>query len=279
MQPLLTETMKGLRLFAALVAAAVVAACGEKNAAQNISAPTAGSAVKFFNFGVNAPAVNFYANDTKISAVSSATCSSAVDGKTTDSTCLTTGKETTLGTGYGANASTTGVYYSIAPGSYTLSGRITATTNNGVAISNTPAMLENGKFYSYYLSGMYDTTTKTVEGFVIEDALPDTSTTSAFVRFVNASSNSQPMTLYLTDVNGVETHLGSDVAYKSAGTFTAIAPGNYNLSARPSGTTTSLISRTGVAFNAGRVYTITAYGDMTASTGTNKPTLDVTPNR
>lgn len=279
MQPLLTETMRGLRLFAALAAAAVVAACGEKNAAQNISAPIAGSAVKFFNFGVGDPAVNFYANDKKISAVSSAACSSAVNGKTTDSTCLSTGKETTSGTGYGANASTAGVYYSIAPGSYTLSGRITATTDNGVAISNTPASFENGKFYSYYLSGIYNTGTKTVEGFVVEDPIPDTSSTVAFVRFVNASSNSQPMTLHLTNSTGADSTIGSAVAYKGASAFVRIAPGNYDLSTYVSGSNTAVITRTGVAFNVGRAYTVTAYGDMTASTGTNKPTLDVTPNR
>ena len=268
--------MRSLRLFAAVIAALVVAACGEKDAAQHISAPTAGSAVKFFNFGVNDPAVNFYANDQKISAVSSATCSSSVNGTTKDSTCLTTGIETTKGTGYGANASTAGVYYSVTPGSYTLSGRIPATTN---AISNTPATLENGKFYSYYLSGIYDTTSKTVEGFVVEDPLPDTSSTAAYVRFVNAISNSQPMTLYLTDAKGVEAHLGSDVAYKGASTFAAISPGAYNLSARPFGATTSVATATGVSFSAGRVYTVTAYGDVNATSGANKPTLDNTLNR
>lgn len=268
--------MKGLRLFAAVAAALVVAACGEKNAAQHISAPIAGSAVKFFNFGVNDPAVNFYVNDQKISAVSSATCSSSVNGTTTDSTCLSTGIETTKGTGYGANASTAGVYYSVTPGSYTLSGRIPATTN---AISNTPATLENGKFYSYYLSGIYDTTSKTVEGFVVEDPLPDTSSTVTYVRFVNAISNSQPMTLYAKNAAGAETAVGNAVAYKSAGVFVALPPGNYDLNTRVTGSSTNVISSTGVAFSAGRVYTITAYGDINATTGTNKPALDNTLNR
>jgi hypothetical protein len=271
--------MKGLRLFAALIAAVVVAACGEKNAAQHISAPTAGSAMKFFNFGVNAPAVNFYADTQKISAVSSATCSSAVNGKTTDTLCLTTGQETTVGTGYGANASTAGLYYSIAPGSYTLSGRITATTDKGVAISNTPATLENGKFYSYYLSGIYNTTTKTVEGFVVEDPMPTVDLTTAYVRFVNASSNSESMTLHLKNASGADTTVGAAVAYKGASAFVRVDPGNYDLSTYVTGSTTAVITRTGVGFNTGRVYTVTAYGDMSVSTGTNKPTLDNTPNR
>jgi hypothetical protein len=271
--------MKGLRLFAALVAAVVIAACGEKNAAQNISAPTAGSAVKFFNFGVNAPAVNFYADTQKVSAVSSATCSSGVNGKTTDTSCLTTGQETTLGTGYGANASTAGLYYSIAPGSYTLSGRITATTDKGVAISNTAATLENAKFYSYYLSGIYNTSTKTVEGFVVEDPLPTVDLTTTYVRFVNASSNSQSMTLHLKNATGADTTVGAAVAYKGASAFVRVDPGNFDISTYVAGSTTPVITKTGVAFNAGRVYTVTAYGDMTVATGTTKPTLDNTPNR
>jgi hypothetical protein len=271
--------MKGLRLFAALVAVVAGAACGEKNAAQNIAAPIAGSAVKFFNFGVNAPAVNFYVDTQKVSAVSSASCSSGVDGKTTDTTCLTTGREATGGTGYGANASTSGVYYSVKPGSYTLSGRITAVTDNGLAISNTPASFENGKFYSYYLSGIYNTTTKTVEGFVVADPLPTVGDTNSYVRFVNAISNSQPMTLHLKNASGADTTVGSAVAYKSASAFVRITPGNYDLSTYVAGSNTAVITRTGVAFNSGRVYTITAYGDMNATTGTNKPTLDNTLNR
>jgi hypothetical protein len=266
-------------LLAFLLGAAGIVGCGDKNDVHDISAPTAGSAVKFFNFGVNAPAVNFYANDKKVTATSSTSCSSAVDGSTTDQTCLSSGKEATTGTGYGANASTFGLYYSIAPGSYTLSGRITATTDNGVAISNTPATLENGKFYSYYLSGIYNTASKSVEGFIVADPLPDIALDKTYVRFVNASSNAQPMTLYLKDPSNVETAIGSDVAYKSAGAFVAVAPGTYTIAARPAGSSTNLITSAATGFSIGRVYTVTAYGDMTVSTGTSKPTLDITTNR
>lgn len=274
--------MNRSRSFAAValvVGAVAIAACGDKNDIHEISAPTAGSAVKFFNFGVNAPAVNFYAGDKKITATSSSACSSAVNGSTTDTTCLTTGKEPTTGTGYGANASTFGVYYSVAPGSYTLSGHITAATDNGLAISNTSATLENGKFYSYYLSGVYNTTAKSVEGFVVEDPLPDVTFDKTYIRFVNASSNSQPMTLYASDSSGTETAVGSTVAYKSAGSFVALGPGVYNLYARAAGSSTNLISSTAAGLGGGHVYTVTAYGDMTVSTGTNVPKLDNTPNR
>lgn len=272
--------MRLYRSLAVLLGAVVAASCGDKNAAQNISAPTAGSAVKFFNFGVNAPAVNFYANDKKLSATSSTSCSSAVDGTTTDATCLSTGKESTTGTTYGNVANGSGLYSSIAPGSYTLSGHVATTTDNGLAISNTSATLENGKFYSYYLSGIYNTTTKTVEGFVVEDPIPDVDYSKAYVRFVNAVSNSQPMTLYAKDqTSGTESAIGGTVAYKAAGAFVAIAPGIFDLNTRVAGSSTNVITRTAVSFSAGRVYTISARGDITATTGTNKPALDNTANR
>ena len=179
------------------------------------------------------------------------------------------------------NASTAGLYYSVAPGSHTLSGRITATTDNGVAISNTPTTLENGKFYSYYLSGIYNTTTKTVEGFVVEDPLPDLDFTKAYVRFVNAISNSQPMTLYALLQKGAETAIGASVAYKSASGFVAVAPGIYDLSTRVAGSSTNVIANTGVSFVAGHVYTVSARGDITvtSTTAATRPILDVTPNR
>jgi hypothetical protein len=274
--------MISYRSLAALLSAVVVGSCGERNAVQNITAPIAGSAVKFFNFGVNAPAVNFYANDLKLSGTSSTACSSNVNGTTTDATCLSSGKEATTGTAYGATANGSGLYSSIAPGSYTLSGRITATTDNGLAISNTPATLENGKFYSYYLSGIYNATSKTVEGFVVEDPLPGFDYDKAYVRFVNAISNSQPMTLYAKEqASGVETAIGSAVAYKAAGTFVALPAGLYNLGARVAGSGANAIAGTGVSFAAGRVYTISARGDMTvtSSTAANRPILDNTANR
>jgi hypothetical protein len=274
--------MISFRSLVALCGAVVLASCGDENSAQNISAPTAGSAVKFFNFGVNAPAVNFYADNTKLSGISSTSCSDAVTGATTDATCLSTGKESTTGTVYGAAATGTGLYSSVAPGSHTLSGKITATTDNGFAISSTPATFENGKFYSYYLSGIYNTTTKTVEGFVVEDPLPDLDFTKVYVRFVNAISNSQPMTLYAKEqTSGVETAIGATVSYKAAGAFVALPTGIYDLYTRLAGSSTNVITRTGVSLSSGHVYSITARGDITVTgtTATNRPILDNPANR
>lgn len=243
------------RSLAILLSAVALASCS-KNGFQDLSGPVPGSSVKFFNFGVNAPQVNFFANDTKLTAVSSTSTS-----------------ENPLGTKYGA-AAAGGYYVGIDPGQYTLSGRISDTTaDHNTAISNVQTTLEDGKYYSYYQSGFYDAAAKTADAFVVEDPIPTQIDYSvAYVRFVNAISNSSPLTLYATGGSG-ETAIGGAVAYKSAGDFTAVPVGSYSVVAR-AGTDSTSAAR--VSFTAGHVYTVSAYGDMSAAT--TPPTLNNTAN-
>lgn len=247
-----------------LLCVVALTAC-EKNAVQDITGSLPGSTVKFLHFGVNAPAVNFYANDAKISAISSST-----------------GIESTSGTGYGS-AGSAGLYSALAPGQYTFSGRIAATVDKDLPIATIAQTLEDGKAYTVYLSGFYNTTTKTVEGFAVEDNYsPTVDYNVATVRFVNAISNANPMTMYaLNTVTNAESAVGGAVAYKAAGAFVTLEPGIYNLSTRYVGASTNAIVRTSVAFSGGRVYTITARGDITvtSTTATNRPFLDNTANR
>lgn len=256
--------MNRYKALAALLCAAVLSSC-DQNAVQEIAGPAPGARVKFFNFGVNAPAVNFYAGDTKMTAISS-----------------TTQEESTSGVRYGGVGS--GGYYSgIVPGQYTLSGKISATTDKDLIISQVSATIVDGQNYSYYMSGVYDTVTKTVGGFVVEDPYVEAFDHSvAYVRFVHAISNANPMTLYATDTTAaVVVTIGAEVAYMGAGAFTAVPNGVYNLGTRYAGVGTNAISRTLVSFVAGRVYTIGARGDITivSTTATNRPFLDNTANR
>ena len=265
--------MNRSRLIAGLLSAALLSACGD-NAVQKITTTLPGSAIKFFNFGVCGttqttttscmPSVNFYANDTKITATSS-----------------TTGAESSSGTAYGA-VGNAALYSGIEPGQYTVSGRISAAgADKDVPVSNTPVTLVDGKSYSYYLSGFYNTTTKAVESFVVEDELPAIDFSTTYVRFVNAISNASPMTLYAKNTtSATETAIGGEIAYKNAGAFVSIPGGTYDLSTRYAGTSTNAISRTGVAFVPGRIYTINARGDITitSTTAVNRPFLDNTPN-
>jgi hypothetical protein len=258
--------MNSYRSLALLLCAIALSAC-EKNAVQDITGPLPSARIMFYNFGVNAPAVNFYANETKMTAILSAT-----------------GSESAVGVGYGGVAAG-GYYAGIAPGQYTLSGRIAAVTDKDRPISNVTATIEDGKHYSFYQSGFYNTTTKTADGFIVEDAFPATiDFSAAYVRFVNAISNSTPMTMYARlTTTGAQNPIGGSVAYKSAGEFIRVPVGVYDLSTRTAGSTTDAIVRTAVPFLAGRVYTIAAIGDMTltstATTVANRRRLDLASNR
>ena len=256
-----------------LLTAALLPACDE-NAVQEIAGPPAGGAsIKFFNFAPGSPGVNFYANDTKVTAVSTTACVTLTE--TNEVQCTTTGSESTSGVTYGGSANGANGWYSdIAPGQYTLSGRIAAATDKNLAISNLQTNLADGARYSYYLSGPYDGVTKTADSFVVEDAIPAIDYSVAYVRFVNAASDAQPMVLHATNTEtGAETALGGGVAYKSAGAFTSLAPGTYNLATRTVGGATNVITRSNVGFSAGRVYTITARGTVAGSSA-----LDNTAN-
>ncbi|MEO7369057.1 MAG: DUF4397 domain-containing protein [Gemmatimonadaceae bacterium] len=257
------RNMKKYLGLAGLLVAAAVSGC-DKNAVQDITTAPPASRVKFFNFGVGTPSVNFYANDTKLTAISS-----------------TTGAESTLGVAQG-NTGSGGFYNGIAPGQYTLTGRITATTDKDLPISNVPATIADGKFYTYYISGIYNTTSKTADAFVVEDPLPPVDYTVAYVRFVNAISNSSPMVLSAKNTtSGVVVPLGAAIAYKNAGAFTALPGGIYDISTRVAGAATDAITRTGVSFSPGIVYTIGARGDITVAgtTSANRAQLDNTANR
>jgi hypothetical protein len=253
---------------AALLLASLLSACGTKEV-QSLTGTEAHARVRFFNFGVNAPGVNFYANTTKMTAVQS-----------------TTGAESTTGIAYGG-VGAGGAYASLDPGQYTLAGKIAAATDKDLAISSVTTSVEDGKYYSFYQSGFYNTTAKTVDAFVVADDFPvQNDSTIATVRFVHAISNANPMTLYAKNTtSAVETAIGTEVAYKGATAFVNVPAGLYDLSTRYSGSATNALARTGVSFVGRKVYTITARGDITVAPTTtgcaaaNKTCLDNTANR
>jgi hypothetical protein len=254
---------------AALLSASLLAACGTKEV-QSLTGTDPQGRVRFFNFGVNAPSVNFYADGTKMTAIQS-----------------TTGTESTAGIAYGV-VGANGAYSTIDPGPHALTGKIAATIDKDLAISSVNTTIEGGKYYSFYMSGFYNTTTKSVEGFVVEDNFPvppDDSTVTT-VRFVHAISNANPMTLYAkSTTTATESVVGAEVAYKGAGAFVSLPAGVYDLSTRYTGSATNAVTRTGVSFLGRKVYTITARGDITVAPTTttcaaaNRTCLDNTANR
>jgi hypothetical protein len=253
------------RLCAVLVATIMAAACGENPVQVLPTDSLESSRIKFFNFGVNAPGVNFYADDVKMTAILSAT-----------------GSEATTGVTYGG-VGNGGAYSSIAPGAYTMTGRIAATTDKDLPVGTISTTIADGKFYSLYLSGFYNTTAKTIDGFVLEDAYPSQVDYSvALVRMVHAIANANPLTLYAANTTTFDTVVvNTAVAYKSGGPFAALPPGIYNLFARYPDSTANKIVRTAVTLAGGRVYSVGARGDITivSTTATNRPFLDNTTNR
>ena len=256
--------MNSTRSILALLCAATLSACGDSSV-QSIIAPATGANVKFYNFALNAPGVNFYSDNTKITAISSSS-----------------GAESTNGTVYGG-VGNAGLYNVIAPGAHVLTGKIAATTDNGLAISNVSTTLADGKYYSYYTTGPYDPVAKTASAFIVEDPfVSKIDYTQAYVRFVNTIYNAAPLVLYAKNTTtGVEAAVGAAVAYQTAGAFTPLPGAFYDLSARYAGSSTNVITRTGVSFSSGYVYTISARGDITvvSTTATNRPILDNTANR
>ncbi len=265
-------SMTRLRIPAALLCVVALAAC-EKNARQDITSPATGAFIRFQNYAVNAPGVNFYANDQKLTAITSANCSTPP----TLPACTTTGVESTNGVVYGGSAN--GANYSmLAPGQYTFSSRIAAATDNGVAISSASTNVADGKFYTYYVSGIYNAATKSSDAFVIEDALPTSfDYTKAYIRLVNASSNAPTISATSTlQGTSTEVPLASGVTYKSASPFVTLSPGLTDITITFGSVPTTF---KGINLLGGHVLTVTLRGDATSTVAATTLVLSPVYNR
>jgi uncharacterized protein DUF4397 len=262
----MSRIMTPPRYLAMLACAATLVACS-KDAVQIISAPLSGASVKFYNFSMGAPGVNFFANDVQLTALRS------------DS-----GAATKSGTTYG-NLAAGGLYSAVPTGQVSLTGRIGTVADAGVTIATVPAPLADGKFYSLYLSGPYNATTKSSDAFIIEDPMPAFDYVKANVRFVNAIANApNPMVLWAKSTTvGDSVAIGgpAGIAYKGATPFVPIRGDAYDLVVRYPGSNTAVITLAAQSLSVGRVYTISSRGDITitSTTAANRPILNNTANR
>ena len=206
-------------------------ACSTRTASRTSPAPAAGAYVKFFNFGVNAPGVNFYANDTKVTAIS-------VDHlprrrPTPDPrVCARPAIESTTGTAYGA-AGNGGLYSSIAAGQYTFDGQDRGGDGQG-SRGRERRRDARRREVLLVLHRAASTTRRPrrVDAFVVEDAFPATiDFTQRMCGSSTRVSNSQPMTLYAknTTTGDSSARSASTVAYKSGGAFISVPAGVYDL--------------------------------------------------
>jgi hypothetical protein len=254
------------RYLAILACAVTLGACS-KDAVQIISAPLSGASVKFYNFSMGSPGVNFFANDVQLTALRS------------DS-----GAATKSGTTYGTVAAG-GLYSAVPAGQVSFTGRIGTVADAGVTIATVPIPLTDGKFYSLYLSGPYDAATRSTDAFIIEDAMPAFDYANANVRFVNAIANTpNPMVLWAKSTTvGDSVAIGgtAGIGYKAATAFVPIRGDAYDLVVRYPGSNTAVITLAAQSFASGRVYTVSSRGDVTitSTTAANRPILNNTANR
>lgn len=267
------------RSLAVLFGAALLASCSifDVTAVENRNADLASARIKFNNFSFGSVSVNFFANNTKMTGVTTTACASTLGAlPTVDSLkakCLAGGIESATGTAYGGNASG-GLYVAIAPGNYTLTSKKAATDT---VISTATQTIAAGKYYSFFMSGLYSTATMTAEAFVLEDALPTTlDYTKALVRFVNAIPNATgDITLTVTNTTtSTGTAVGGATAYKSGSAFIEVPEGTYTAQGKYGTTNIAGLSRTAFGMIGGHAYTLTARG-----TATGTVALDLTENQ
>lgn len=255
--------MKYIKLLIAVVILAL-SSC-KKNAFQIIDAPPTGPNFRVYNFAVNGPQVNVYVNGVKVSAIGS-----------------TTGKESASGiAAYGIFPGTNSYVNIQNDGNVTIKAvtPVNATTNPGVETTSATSNFQNGKYYSFFTTGIYNTTTRTTSSFVIEDKLPAIDVNFAYVRLVNTVPNAaNGFDLKMTNkATGEVITVSNAIAFQAASEFVKVPDGIYNLTATSTNSPSNyVISRADLTVTKGLVYTLAPRGTVvTAST----LAIDMTRNR
>ena len=246
----------------------VLYSCGDKaNFEQNVI-PADGARLKFYHLAPDAPGVNIFANDVKISGVN--TVSPFPPATQTTPNLLT----------YGGTFPVQD-YAALAAGSIKLRVTVpaTATTSELTAVA-TEVPFDNGKFYSIYAYG----TSPTYNALVLTDDFTVTDPKKAYVRFVNLVNPTATATSpsYDFTVNGTTITAGVGFAAKNAG-YTAIDPIAYgatkvSVTAKTGTTTVAGGSSFSLQPYAGRFYTVILSG-IIGGTGAKAPTLYASVNK
>ncbi|MFD2248369.1 DUF4397 domain-containing protein [Pontibacter ruber] len=250
--------------FAILAAGFFLGAC-EKNGIEDHYEPTnTGAHIKMIHAAQDAPMVNMFLNDQKVTALAPV---------------VTAAKDTIVtGLSYAGTAvfpASLG-YATVPAGNYNVQ-IIDTTSARGAAqpVSNTSATLNDRASYSAFLIGKKD---PGFETFVVEDKLPDVSDYSkAYIRFVNVMADAPAFDVKAvnkaTENTPAPVQVATNVPYKGATAYVAIEPGTYDFPIYKTGSTTPYTTMTGVAPSAGRVYTFYTrgiYSETTAPATTNR---------
>lgn len=213
--------------------------------------------VKFLNVTPGSPVSNYYINGVKVSAALS---SSGVENA-----------------GYTYNGIFPGLGYAATmPGAQKLTAKIipTATVDPSLEVLNTTITPAAGKYYTYFTSGQYSATDKTLGTILaIEDVKPALDTSKVFVRFINLGVAAPNIDVVKGDLPTAEKII-TNIATGTASAWVSIpAPGNGTAPTNKywfvtSGTVTPFISAVySASLTKGRAYTLYLRG-VTGSTST-----------
>ena len=161
----------------------------------------------------------------------------------------------------------------IAPAQYAIKAKIAATVDKDLSVSTVNTTIADGKSYSFYMSGFYDATAKTVEGFVVEDPYPAAIdyTVASTCASSTRSPTRRPMVLWAKSTTvGDSVAIGgtAGIAYKGATGFVPIRGDAYDLVVRYPGSNTAVITLAAQTLSSSRVYTISSRGDITITSTT-----------
>lgn len=177
--------------------------------------------VKFFFHVEDAPGLNFYLGDQKVSAENSST------------------SDQEQGSGYG-DVYPSNAYAIVPSGNF----EVKAKELSGNTIASAEANFMPSTHYSVYLVG----TTENYDVFVMEDQLPPDDRVKIYWRFVNTMAN-MPFKVDFYAVRAAEpasgsipaqpvqvVSLGMSIGFKEAGDYKELQPGNYTFKVFESGT-------------------------------------------
>ncbi|MBX0332660.1 DUF4397 domain-containing protein [Pontibacter sp. HSC-14F20] len=254
--------MKNLAIksLAILATGFFLSACEENAIEEHYEPVTAGAHIKLVHAAQQAPMVNMYLDNSKITALAP-TSGGIVTG-------LSYGGTAVFPASYG--------YANVSGGSYNLQ-IIDTTSARGSAdvVSNAPVNLNNGATYSAFLIGKAGA----FETLLVQDELPVPNNAKAYIRFVNvmvdAPTNFDVKAVRKATVETPETVItvGTNIAYKGNTAYVEIEPGTYDFPIYAAGSETPYTTMTGVAPTGGRVYTLYTRGDYTLTPATSNRVL------
>ncbi len=242
--------------------------CGNKADFEQSVSPATGARLKFYHAAPDAPGVNIFVNDVKISGAN--TVSPFPPAAQTTPNLLIYG-----------NSFPNIDYATLAAGSTNIKVSVptTATTTETIAVTATGSF-DDGKFYSIYAYGV----APTYSALILTDDFTVADPKKAYVRFVNLLNPSATIPTPNFDfiVNGVIINTAVGYAGKNAA-FTAIDPTVYGGTKVPVSVKSSALTFSGTAtFSfqpyAGRFYTIFTSG-IIGSAGAKAPTIYVSTNK